>query len=119
MPFGISATNLAAFVVEVVVISLVLWASGRALVGKQKAKFTDAVWITVLGLVVGAAVQNFIPFVGWLLALIIWLALIKHFFDAGWGRALLIALLAIIIFIVIAVALSLLFGIALLGFLGF
>jgi len=119
MPFGISATNLAAFVVEVVVISLVLWASGRALVGKQKAKFTDAVWITVLGLIVGAAVQNFIPFVGWLLALIIWLALIKHFFDAGWGRALLIALLAIIIFIVIAVALSLLFGIALLGFLGF
>jgi len=119
MPFGISATNLAAFVVEVVVISLVLWASGRALVGKQKAKFTDAVWITVLGLIVGAAVQNFIPLVGWLLALIIWLALIKHFFDAGWGRALLIALLAIIIFIVIGVALSLLFGIALLGFLGF
>jgi len=119
MPFGISAMNLAAFIIEVIVISLVLWASGRALVGKQKAKFTDAVWITVLGLIVGAAVQNVIPLVGWLLALIIWLALIKHFFDTGWGRALLIALLAIIIFIVVAVALSLLFGIVLLGFLGF
>jgi len=111
--------NLVAFIVEVIVISLVLWASGRALVGKGKAKFTDAIWITVLGLLVGAAVQNIIPLVGWFLALIIWLALIKHFFDAGWGKALLIALLAIIIFIVIAAALSLLLGIVLLGFLGF
>ena len=119
MPFGISTMNLVAFVIEVIVISLVLWASGRALVGGKKAKFTDAIWITVLGLLVGAAVQNIIPLVGWFLALIIWLALIKHFFDAGWGKALLIALLAIIIFIVIAAALSLLLGIVLLGFLGF
>jgi hypothetical protein len=108
-----------ALIVEVIVISLVLWASGRALVGKEKAKFTDVIWITVLGLIVGAVVQNVIPFVGWFLALIIFLALIRHFFDAGWGRALLIALLAIIIFVVIAVVLSLLFGIMLLGFLGF
>jgi len=119
MPFGISTLNIVAFIVEVIVISIVLWASGRILVGKEKAKFTDAIWITVLGLIVGAAVQNIVPFIGWLLTLIIWLALIKHFFDTGWGRALLIALLAIIIFIVVAVALGLLFGIVLLGFLGF
>ncbi len=119
MPFGISTVNLVAFIIEVIVISLVLWASGRALVGKQKAKFTDAIWITILGLLVGAAVQNIIPVVGWLLALIIWLALIKHFFDTGWGRSLLIAVLAIVIFIVIAIALGALLGIALLGILGF
>jgi len=119
MPFGISTVNIVAFIVEVIVISLVLLASGRALVGKEKAKFTDAIWITVLGLIVGAAVQNIVPFIGWLLTLIIWLALIKHFFDTGWGRALLIALVAIIIFIVVAVALGPLFGIVLLGFLGF
>jgi len=119
MPFGISTTMVAALIVEVVVISLVLWASGRALVGKEKAKFTDAIWITVLGLIVGAVVQNIIPFLGWLLVLIIWLALIRHFFDTGWGRAFLIALLAIIIFVVTAVVLGLLFGIVLLGFLGF
>jgi len=119
MPFGISTMMIAALIVEVIVISLVLWASGRALVGKEKAKFTDAIWITVLGLIVGAVVQNIVPFLGWLLALIIWLALIRHFFDTGWGRAFLIALLAIIIFVVTAVVLGLLFGIALLGFLGF
>jgi len=119
MPFGISTVNIVAFIIEVIVISPVLWASGRVLVGKEKAKFTDAIWITVLGLIVGAVVENVVPFVGWLLALIVWLALIKHFFDTGWGKAFLIALLAIIIFIVVAVALGLLFGIALLGFLGF
>ena len=119
MPFGISTMMVGALIVEVIVISLVLWASGRVLVGKEKAKFTDAIWITVLGLMVGAVVQNVIPFVGWLLALIIWLALIRHFFDTGWVRAFLIALLAMIIFVVIAVVLGLLFGIVLLGFLGF
>ena len=67
----------------------------------------------------GALVQNIIPFAGWLLALIIWLALIRHFFDTGWVRAFLIAFLAIIIFVVVAVALGLLFGVVLLGFLGF
>jgi hypothetical protein len=119
VPFGISTAMVAALIVEVAVISIVLWASGRALVGKEKAKFTDAIWITVLGLIVGAVVQNVIPFVGWLLALIIWLALIRYFFDTGWGRAILIALLAMIVFVVIAVVLRLLFGIVLLGFLGF
>jgi len=75
--------------------------------------------IRVLSLIVGALVQNIIPFAGWLLALIIWLALIRHFFDTGWVRAFLIAFLAIIIFVVVAVALGLLFGVVLLGFLGF
>ena len=119
MPFGISTTMVAALIVEVIVISLVLWASGRALVGKEKAEFTDAIWIRVLGLIVGALVQNIMPFAGWLLALIIWLALIRHFFDRGWVRAFLIALPAIVIFVVVAVALGLLFRIVLLGFLEF
>ena len=100
-------------------ISLALWASGRALVGKEKAKFAEAIWIRVLSLIVGALVQNIMPFAGWLLVLIIWLALVRHFFDTGWVRAFLIALPAIVIFVVVAVALGLLFGVVLLGFLGF
>ena len=49
---------IATLLVEVIVISLVLWASGRAFVGKEKAEFTDAIWITVLGLIVGAFVKT-------------------------------------------------------------
>ncbi|MEM3824175.1 MAG: hypothetical protein QXH87_04505 [Candidatus Bathyarchaeia archaeon] len=46
--------------------------------------------------------------------LIIWLALIKHFFDCGWIMALAIAIIAVIIFIVIVAILALI-GIGLLA----
>jgi len=38
---------------------------------------------------------------------IIWLALIKHFFDCGWLMAFAIALVAVIIFVVIVFILAL------------
>jgi hypothetical protein len=45
--------NLDAFVVQlivsIIVIAPVLWIAGRLLVGKEKAKGTDAIWIVVLG----------------------------------------------------------------------
>jgi hypothetical protein len=40
--------------------------------------------------------------------LVIWLALVKHFFDTGWLRALAIAIVAIIIYVIIAAILALL-----------
>jgi hypothetical protein len=103
--------DLTALLIQIVagtiVIAPVLWLAGRALVGKQKAKFTDAIWIVVLGTVIGAIVG---AFVGSLLAaaimFIAWLALIKHFFDCGWLKAFAIAIVAVIIFIVIAAVLA-------------
>jgi hypothetical protein len=44
--------------------------------------------------------------------LIIWLALVKHFFDCGWLKALAISILAVILFAIIAIILGLL-GLAL------
>ena len=90
-------------VVGTVIIAPVLWLAGRALVGKDKAKFLDAIWIVLLGTVIGAVLG---PFIGGLVAavilLIVWLAMIKHFFDCGWLMALAIAIIAVIIFVVIA-----------------
>ena len=95
-------------VVGTIIIAPILWLAGRALVGKEKAKFTDAIWIVLLGTVIGAVAGAFI---GGLLAAVImfliWLALIKHFFDCGWLMAFAIAVIAVIIFIVIAVVLAL------------
>ena len=103
-------------VVGTIIVAPVLWLAGRALVGKEKAKFTDAIWIVVLGTVIGAVVG---AFVGGLIAavimFVIWLALIKHFFDCGWIMALAIAIIAVIIFIVILAVLALV-GIGLLTF---
>jgi hypothetical protein len=94
-------------VVGIIVLAPVLWLAGRALVGKEKAKFLDAVWIVALGTIIGAVVGALI---GGLLAAIImfviWLALIKHFFDCGWLMALAIAIIAVIIFIIIVAILA-------------
>lgn len=43
---------------------------------------------------------------------IIWLALIKHYFDCGWLKALAIAIIAVVIFVVIVAVLAIVgFGI--------
>lgn len=96
-------------IVNVVIITPVLWIAGRALAGKEKAKFTDSLMIVVLGTVIGSVLQfAFSGIVAGLIVLIVWLALTKHFFDCGWLRAFLIALVAVVIFVVIGVVLALL-----------
>ena len=83
-----------------------LWLSGRVLVGKEKAKFIDGIWIAALGTLIGAVFEYFFAgVIAAIVMLVIWLALIKHFFDCGWGKALLIAVVAIIIFVIIGVIL--------------
>ena len=103
-------------VVNVIVLAPILWISGRSLVGKDKAKFTDAIWIVVLGVVLGAIVNFFVSgLIAAVVMFIVWLALIKHFFDCGWLKAFVIAVLAVIIFIVIVVILAII-GIGILAF---
>jgi hypothetical protein len=95
-------------VISTIIVAPILWLSGRALVGKEKAKFTDAIWIVLLGNLIGIAIGTFIY--GWLSAivmLIVWLALIKHFFDCGWLKAFAIALVAVIVFIIVGIILAL------------
>ncbi len=107
------ATMLVQLVVQIVInlifVAPALWIAGRLLAGKAKAKFTDALWIVVLGTVIFYFFNFFLADVltGWgfiialIVELIIWLALVKHFFDCGWLRALAISIIAIIVFVVI------------------
>lgn len=89
-------------IVNVIILGPVLWLSGRALVGKEKAKFTDGLWIAALGTLIGEFFGYFFTgLIAAIIMLIVWLALIKQFFDCGWGKALLIAIVAVIIFIII------------------
>jgi hypothetical protein len=109
-------------VVAIIVIAPILWLVGRSLAGKDKAKFTDAIWIVVLGILIGAGLGYF---VGGLIAAIVmffvWLGLIKHFFDCGWFKAFAIAIVSVIVFVIIAFILALVgIGIGIgLGSLGF
>jgi hypothetical protein len=99
-------------IVSVIIISPILWLVGRSMVGGAKAKFTDAIWIVVLGVIINVILGTFVHgTIGFIVTLIVWIALIKHFFDAGWGKAILIGIIAIIVLIIIAFVLAFL-GIA-------
>jgi hypothetical protein len=105
-------------VIGIIVVAPVLWLVGRALVGKDKAKFTDAIWIVVLGTIIGAIVGFFLgSLISAVIMFIVWLALIKHFFDCGWLKAFVIAVIAVIIFIVLVAILAIIgIGILSMGF---
>jgi len=92
---------------NIIIISPFLWISGRALVGKEKARFIDAVLIVIIGTLIGSLFGIFYGFIASVVQLILWLALIKHFFECGWLQALAISLLAVFIFAFVVVALGL------------
>ena len=103
-------------IVGAIIVAPVLWLVGRALVGGAKAKFTDAIWIVVLGLIINAVLGMFLQgTIGLIVTLIVWIALIKHFFDAGWGKSIVIGVVAIIVLVVILVILVALGVAALIG----
>ena len=97
-------------VVAAVVLAPVLWIIGKLFVGKDKAKFTDALWIGVLGVLIGAVVGFLLPgwgaILGLLIMIVVWIALISHFFDCGWLKAIVIAVIAGIIYLIISLILS-------------
>src|SRR3989304_3851 len=100
----------------VIIVSPILWLVGRSMVSKGKAKFTDAIWIVVLGTIINVVLGAFVHgALGFIVTLIVWIALIKHFFDAGWGKAILIGIIAIIVLFVVAFVLVLLGVAALIG----
>jgi hypothetical protein len=99
-------------IVRIIVLSPVLWLAGRALAGRN-AKFTDAVWIVVLGTLVGAVFEaifaggsGILSLLSSIIVFFIWLGLVKHFFDTGWLRALAVVILVVIIYVIIAIILA-------------
>lgn len=95
-------------VVSTIIVAPFLWISGRSLVGKDKAKFFDAIWIVLLGTVINAIIGALIlpSLLSAIITFIIWLGLIKHFFDCGWMMAFAIALIAVIMMVIVTVILE-------------
>jgi hypothetical protein len=97
-------------VVAAVVLAPILWIVGKWFVGKDKAKFTDALWIGVLGVVIGAVIGFFLTgwagILGTIIMIVVWMVLITHFFDCGWLKGLVIAIIAGILYWIITLILS-------------
>jgi hypothetical protein len=98
-------------IVAAVVLAPILWVVGKLFVGKRKAKFSDAVWIGVLGVIIGAGIHFYLTgiagtLLGTLIMIIVWLALIAHFFDCSLFRSLAIAIIEGIMYWAITLILS-------------
>ncbi|MGB6681604.1 MAG: hypothetical protein WBF08_09835 [Candidatus Bathyarchaeia archaeon] len=113
---GINLMNLVIqIIIGIIIVTPVLWLVGRSMVGKEKAKFTDAIWIGALGIIIATILGTLVHgLLGFIITLIVWLALIRHFFDTGWMKALLLAILLVIVLFIVVLILAVL-GIAMLA----
>lgn len=103
-----------------IVSSLSLWLAGRVVVGKR-ASLLGAFLITLIGpLIVGFSLlftATFLgPILGALIALFVWLGLVKAIFQTGWLAAIGISILSIFMLMVVTLMVAGLLGIALLAF---
>jgi hypothetical protein len=127
MVFEVSVQNLIftiiSFVILWIVVSIPVWLAGKALT-EGEATFGDALLATLAGPIVYFVVTFIVDFFlsgiigssafvfGYILALIAWVWVYKASFETGWIKAILIAILAWIIFVVLSIIVGTLFGVA-------
>ena len=127
MVFEVSVTSLIVTIIGLVIlwviVSIPVWLAAKAMTG-GRASFGQALLATLVGPIVyfvvtwlvglflGAAIGSSAYIFGWLLALLAWIWVYKASFETGWIRAVLIAVLAWIIFIILSFIFGLLFGVA-------
>jgi hypothetical protein len=103
------------FIVSLIVLTIIFYIAGRVVVGEKKALFSDAFVISLLGtIVMNVCLSFFHPLVGAILSLIVWLLLIRHYYETGWLGAIAVGLMAVIVSIVIAILLGIILGFSLL-----
>jgi len=100
------------FIVKLIVLTVVFYVAGRVVVGKRRARFSDAFVISLFGTLVGTILSLFIPhyWLGEVLSLIVWLLLIRHYYETGWLGALAVGILAVIVMIILGFLVGLLLG---------
>jgi hypothetical protein len=127
MVFELTVSNVIFTIVSLlilwIVVSIPVWLAGKAITG-GKASFGDALLATLAGPIIyfvvtflvdfflGAAIGANAFVFGYILALIAWIWVYKASFQTGWIRAILIAILAWIIFIILSFIVGVLFGVS-------
>jgi len=83
-------------IIGLVITAPALWYVGKWRVGSEKAKFTDALWISFAGTILNAIIGNFVMGgFGFIAQLIVGLYLIKTYYETDWIDALIINIAAI------------------------
>lgn len=111
--------QLFSFIIGLIVLTFVFYVAGRVVVGGKRALLSDAFVISLFGTIVASILGLFFrQWVGLILSLVVWLLLIKHYYETGWLGSLAVAIIAVIIYIVILILMFLLLAIPLLLFEG-
>jgi hypothetical protein len=87
-----------------------VWLAGKAL-GAPKATYWHGILIVISAIIISDIIGYFLSGLGWIktiIEIIVILLLIKHFFAVGWLRAIVIAILAVVIAIIVTFVLALL-----------
>lgn len=103
------------FVVSLFIMTIVFYIAGRIVVGGKRALFSDAFIISFLGSILSTACVLFLPWkiIGVILAFVLWLSLIRRFYETGWLGAIAVAIMAVIVYVGVLVFVGFLFGLSL------
>ena len=86
-----------------------VWLAGKAL-GAPKATYWHGILIVISAIILSDIIGYFLSGLGWIrtiIEIIVILLLIKHFFAVGWVKAIVIAILAVVIAIIVTFVLAL------------
>jgi hypothetical protein len=127
MVFEVTIPNLLVTIISLIVlwiiVSIPVWLAGKAITGRR-ASFGSALLATLAGPIVYFLVIFLIDFFlgailgpsayifGWILAIIAWIWVYKASFETGWLKAILIAILAWVIFVILSFIFGALFGVS-------
>ncbi|MEM3627689.1 MAG: hypothetical protein QXZ25_06665 [Candidatus Bathyarchaeia archaeon] len=101
------------FLAELFILAVFIYLAGLIVVGGKKALLSDAFLISLLGTVSSTVLLMFIPYrlIALIISIVVWLLLIKGFYETGWLGAIAVGVLTVIISVVITIVLALIFGI--------
>ena len=92
-----------AIIVNLIILTLVFYLAGVIVVGKRRALLSDAFVIALLGTAVSGICNYFFsPLIGAVLSFLVWILLIRHYYETGWLGALAVGILAVIIAVVMS-----------------
>lgn len=96
------------FIVNWIAVSIVIMLAGKMVAGME-ATFVKSLLVSLVSSIIGTltyyVIEMFLPMLGWLsgvIVFILYLLIIKYYFQTGFLGALLVAIIAIIIWILLA-----------------
>jgi ABC-type Fe3+-siderophore transport system permease subunit len=120
------------FIVNLVVLTAVFYMAGIIVVGRKRALPSAAFIIALLGIIISTFFMALLPGMviftfdshqfglgpglGLLISFFVYLLLIRHYYETGWLGALAVAILAVVIFVVLAFVMAVLLPIPFLFF---